>query len=207
VSYHLGKLRSANVVTYRRSSHDRRDVYYRLNLPYCQQLLSRAAHHLHPALDVPAEVGCVSADQIPTSSVLFLCTANSARSQMAEGLLRNASGGRVPVASAGTHPAPVHKHAIRAMEKRGIDIRSQRSSGLDAIDGVDFDFVVTVCDHLKEECPDYPATGRRLHWSTPDPVSEGEDAGKLSAFERVAEDLATRIAYLIPLLSERRSTR
>lgn len=200
VSYHLGKLRAATVVTVRRSSHDRRDMYYRLDLPRCQELLSRAANLLHPALEVARPASAERPNGSISAKVLFLCTANSARSQMAEALLRVATGGQSTVASAGTEPATVHPNAVRAMKKRGIDITSQSSKHLDDVGGIEFDLVVTVCDHVKEVCPDYPGARRAIHWSIPDPVTEGEDAGKLAAFERVADELAMRIAYLIPTL-------
>jgi protein-tyrosine-phosphatase/DNA-binding transcriptional ArsR family regulator len=201
ISYHLGKLRAAQVVSVRRSSHDARGLYYRLDLPRCQELFSGAVHALHPALEVTTRTSSPKTETAAIgTSVLFLCTANSARSQMAEGLLRAAAAGAVTVASAGNRPSSVHANAVRAMKKRGIDISGQTSKHLDALRETSFDIVVTVCDHLKEECPDVPRAGHVVHWSVPDPVSEGKDAGKLSAFERVADELAVRVQYLVPLL-------
>ena len=200
VSYHLGKLRAAQVISVRRSSHDARGLYYRLDLPRCQELLSGAVHALHQSLEVTAMTSVREpGSAVRGTSVLFLCTANSARSQMAEGLLR-AAAADVSVASAGNKPSSVHPNAIRAMKKRGIDISGQTSKHLDGFRETAFDTVVTVCDHLKEECPDVPRAGHVVHWSIPDPVSEGENAGKLSAFERVADELAVRVQYLIPVL-------
>lgn len=201
VSYHLGKLRAAQLVSARRSSHDRRDMFYRLDLPRCRELLSLAATSLHPALDVApvAASGPPRAASLD-ASVLFLCTANTARSQMAEGLLRAATAGSATVASAGTQPSVVHPNAILAMERRGIDISGQSSKHMDAYLGTEFDLVVTVCDHVREQCPEFPGAARTIHWSIPDPVTEGADAGTQPAFERVAEDLAIRIEYLIPVL-------
>lgn len=201
VSYHLGKLRAAQVVSVRRSSHDARGLYYRLDLPRCQELLSGAVHALHPSLKVTAMTSVRETESAASgTSVLFLCTANSGRSQMAEGLLRAAATDAVTVASAGSKPSSVHPQAIRAMKKRGIDISHQTSKHLDGFRETAFDTVVTVCDHLKEECPDVPRAEHVIHWSIPDPVTEGEDAGKLSAFERVADELATRVEYLVPAL-------
>lgn len=201
VSYHLGKLRAAGVVTVRRSSHDARGLYYRLDLSRCRELLSGAVHALHPSFGVTAAVDTGEArNAVAGTSVLFLCTANSARSQIAEGLLRAAAAGNVAVASAGNRPSSVHPNAIRAMKKRGIDISQQVSKHLDVFRETPFDVVVTVCDHLKEECPDVPRADRVIHWSIPDPASEGKDAGRLSAFERVADELATRVEYLVPIL-------
>lgn len=201
VSYHLGKLRAAHLVSARRSSHDRRDMFYTLDLPRCRELLSTAASSLHPGLDVaPIANFDPGPPWNPAASVLFLCTANTARSQMAEALLRAATGNAVTIASAGTRPSVVHPNAIRAMEKRGIDMSGQSSKHLDSFLGTEVSLVVTVCDHLKEECPDFPGALRTIHWSIPDPVSEGEDAGTLPAFDRVAAELATRVEYLVPVL-------
>jgi len=200
VSYHLSKLRAAGVVSVRRSSHDGRGLYYRLDLQRCRELLSGAVHALHPSFDVSAAAGRGTPIANGDASVLFLCTANSARSQMAEGLLRAAVADTVTVASAGSKPSAVHANAVRAMKKRGIDISHQTSKHLDDFGETPFDVVVTVCDHVKEACPDVPRADRVLHWSIPDPVSEGKDAGRLSAFERVADELATRVEYLLPIL-------
>jgi len=203
VSYHLGKLRAARLVSSRRSSHDRRDMFYRLELPRCRELLSFAATSLHPALDIAPIAPSANSASVPASgSVLFLCTANSARSQMAEGLLRAATGDAVRVASAGTEPSIVHPNAVLAMANRGIDISAQASKHMDAFLGAEFDLVITVCDHVREQCPEFPGAPRTIHWSIPDPVTEGDDAGTPAAFERVAEELATRIEFLIPILGK-----
>src|SRR5919112_4675179 len=97
--------------------------------------------------------------------VLILCTGNSARSQMAEGLLRDMAGDRFEVESAGVEPSHVRPQAIEAMRERGIDIRSHRSKSVDEFAGQNFDYVITVCDNANEQCPVYPATTERLHWS------------------------------------------
>lgn len=124
--------------------------------------------------------------------VLFLCTHNSARSQMAEGILRSLGGERVEACSAGTSPSRVHHLAIQAMAERGIDIRRQRSKHLDEIREEPFDYVITVCDHAAESCPVFPGAARRIHWSIPDP-STAEEGEQERAFEAAATDLTTRI--------------
>ncbi len=122
--------------------------------------------------------------------VLILCTANSARSQMAEGLLRNLAGQRVSVHSAGVAPSSVHPLAIRAMDEIGVDIRGQRSQHVDEFLGEPFDAVITVCDHAAESCPHFPGHVQRLHWSLPDPAAmQGAEAQRLAAFGRVRDEL------------------
>lgn len=124
--------------------------------------------------------------------VLILCTGNSARSQMAEGLLRAIAGDRFDVASAGTRPSSVNPLAIAAMDERGIDIRAQRSKHLDQFRSQPFDFVITVCDNAAESCPVFPGRAQRIHWSFPDPAAApGDEAARLAAF-RTARDAIER---------------
>lgn len=101
--------------------------------------------------------------------VLILCTGNSCRSQMAEGILRHYGGASFEVFSAGTRPSSVHAAAIQVMREIGIDISGQRSKHVDEFSGQTFDYVITVCDHAKESCPLFPGQAARLHWSFPDP--------------------------------------
>lgn len=122
--------------------------------------------------------------------VLILCTANSARSQMAEGLLRALAGGQLEVFSAGSRPSRVHALAIRAMDERGIDLRAHRSKSLEELLDHPFDDVITVCDHAAQHCPSFPGRARRTHWSLPDPaeVAGGEEE-QLAAFRSVRDAL------------------
>src|SRR5262249_42948432 len=132
--------------------------------------------------------------------VLFLCTHNSSRSQMAEGLLRARGGSRYAVFSAGTRPRSVHSLAVRAMADLGIDISGQRAKGLDAFAGQTFDLVVTVCDDAAEECPFFPGAGRQEHWSFPDPsAAAGSEEERLAVFRRVRDAIAARIAQFLAL--------
>jgi ArsR family transcriptional regulator, arsenate/arsenite/antimonite-responsive transcriptional repressor / arsenate reductase (thioredoxin) len=207
VSYHLGLLRSAEVVSVRRSSADGRDSYYSISLARCGELLEQAGGELHPALQLVAPLAptATSTRSVRRRRVLFLCTGNGARSQMAEALLDARSNGTVDVVSAGSHPKPVNPTAIRVMDKRGIDISAKRSKHYDEFAGQRFDLVITLCDRVREVCPEFPGHPRRRHWSIPDPSSEG--AGQ-RVFAQVADDLDTRIRFLIheiPNLSTRRS--
>ena len=124
--------------------------------------------------------------------VLFLCTHNSARSQMAEGLLRHLAGDRFEAFSAGTEATRVRPEAIRAMGELGVDISGQRSETLDRYLGEFFDFVVTVCDDANESCPVFPGAKTRLHWSFPDPSSAAE-AERLPAFREARDGIRARI--------------
>jgi arsenate reductase (thioredoxin) len=125
--------------------------------------------------------------------VLFLCTHNSARSQMAEGLLRNL-GGQFEVFSAGTEATRVHPLAIAAMRELGIDISRQRSKSLDEYRGQPFDYVITVCDKANETCPIFPDHPERIHWSFQDPsVADGRDEQKLQVFRTVRDEIAGRL--------------
>jgi arsenate reductase (thioredoxin) len=127
-------------------------------------------------------------------SVLFLCTGNSARSQVAEGLLRTLAGDRFEVFSAGSQPSRVNPLAIAAMDERGIDIRSQRSKHLNDYLGQPFDFVITVCDNAAESCPLFPGPARRIHWSFPDPAGVvGNEAERLVAFRQVRDALEAQL--------------
>ncbi|HPE63650.1 MAG TPA: arsenate reductase ArsC [Methanothrix sp.] len=120
--------------------------------------------------------------------VLFVCTNNSARSQMAEGLLRHLHGDRYEVFSAGTFPTEVHPLAIRAMAERGVDISGHRSKSLDEFRGAEFDLVVTVCDRAREACPFFPGGGKRVHQSFPDPAAAaGTEEERLCAFRDVRD--------------------
>lgn len=128
------------------------------------------------------------------TNVLILCTGNSARSQMAEGLLRDRAGDRMRVESAGTKPSHVHPLAIRAMDEVGIDLREHRSKYLNEFTSTPFTYVITVCDHAAETCPVFPGLAERLHWSQPDPAAvEGSEDERLEAFRQVRDALTERI--------------
>jgi arsenate reductase len=123
--------------------------------------------------------------------VLILCTGNSARSQMAEGLLRSFGGDRFEVVSAGTKPSIVRPEAIAVMSELGIDISSHRSKHFQEFDGQHFDYVITVCDNANESCPIFPDDTERIHWSFPDPATvAGGEAERLAAFRGVRDALA-----------------
>src|SRR3712207_2491670 len=128
------------------------------------------------------------------SKVLFLCTHNSARSQMAEGLLRHLAGDRFEVMSAGTEAAHVRPLAIRAMDEIGVDISSQESKTLERYLREPFDYVITVCDDANEACPFFPGASNRLHWSFEDPSrAGGSEEERLAIFRRVRDEIREHI--------------
>jgi arsenate reductase len=131
------------------------------------------------------------------SSILFLCVANSARSQMAEGLARARYGDRVRVQSAGSAPSVVNPHAIAAMQEIGIDVSSHRSKSVDTIDPSSVDLVVTLC--AEEVCPVFLGQARRLHWPFPDPAAARDDQ-KPVRFRQVRDAIAARLPELDPLV-------
>jgi ArsR family transcriptional regulator, arsenate/arsenite/antimonite-responsive transcriptional repressor / arsenate reductase (thioredoxin) len=199
VSYHLGKLRDGRLVSGRRSSADRRDTYYKLELERVGELLSAAGGALHPGLRLarPSRTGA----PIGVVKVLFLCTGNSARSQMAEALVRDRSGGTVMAFSAGSDPRPLHPNAVRVMrDEHGIDISRQASKHLDVFAGEHLDRVITLCDKVREVCPEFPGTPENIHWSIANPA-DGD--GAYSLFSQVAAELETRIAFLLAALADR----
>lgn len=136
--------------------------------------------------------------------VLFLCTGNSARSQMAEGLLRHIAGDRFEVASAGVSPTRVRPEAIEVMRELGIDISSQRSKGVDDFVGREFDYVITVCDNANEQCPVFPGNTHRIHWSFDDPAAvEGDELSRLTVFRRVRDEILERLRSFVTRDNER----
>ena len=141
---------------------------------------------------------------MPPVKVLFLCTGNSCRSQMAEGLLRHLGQEAVAVASAGTRPAQIHADAIRSMSEIGVDISSQRSKPLEPFLGQPFDYLITLCDDAKQSCPAFPSASQNIHWSIPDPAAaRGTDEQRMAVFRRVREDLAARIRLFLAGISQK----
>ena len=130
--------------------------------------------------------------------VLILCTGNSARSQMAEGLLREMAGERFDVESAGVAPSAVRGEAIQAMQEIGIDISGHHSKSVDLFVDQQFDYIITVCDNARESCPVFPGTAERIHWSFDDPAAaQGDDQSRLAAFRRVRDEIRSRLKEFV----------
>jgi protein-tyrosine-phosphatase/DNA-binding transcriptional ArsR family regulator len=201
VSYHLRQLRAGGLVSARRSSFDGRDTYYRLDLNGCARALSGAAFALHPGLSFPppAVVSQPGASAAARRRVLFVCTGNSGRSPMAEALLKHRAGPRVEAASAGIRPKPVHPDAAAVMRDRyGLDITGHQPVPVQAVARERFDCVISLCDRAREACPEFAGGPGRIHWSMPDPAAGEGGVSGYQAFERTADELDTRIRFLLP---------
>lgn len=203
VSYHLGRLRAERLVVRRRSTADGRDSYYAVDLSRCGELLSRTGVALHPGLRLtpgPPAAGAPPGSR-QAARVLFLCTGNSARSQIAEALAEQIGGGVIRAASAGSHPKPLHPNAVRVMRERGIDIEGRSSKHLSGFSKRRFEYVISLCDRVREICPEFPQHPDLIHWSIPDPARGGNsDEETYRAFVRTADELATRIPFLLELI-------
>jgi protein-tyrosine-phosphatase/DNA-binding transcriptional ArsR family regulator len=199
VSYHLGQLRTGQLVSTRRSAADGRDTYYSLDLSRCGELLAATGGALHPGLRLTApEMPVDSRSGHRLIRILFLCTGNSARSQIAEGFLRHLTDGRAQAFSAGSHPKSLHPAAIAVMAEYGIDISGQRAKHVDDVSRRRISHVVTLCDRVREICPEFRGGTEYLHWSMPDPA---QDADGYPAFQRTAAELHTRVGFLVHRLS------
>src|SRR5918999_3533414 len=205
VSYHLRQLRDGGLVSMRRSAADGRDSYYVLDLARCGELLSSAGAALHPGLAPTNPPHPRRKGASTLARVLFLCTGNSARSQMAEALCEQLSDGAVSAVSAGSHPKPLHPNAVRVMRERGIDLAGRRSKHLSEFAGRRFDYVISLCDRVREVCPEFPGGPALVHWSIPDPSREpGSEQQTLPAFERAAAEIETRVGFLIEAIKATR---
>jgi protein-tyrosine-phosphatase/DNA-binding transcriptional ArsR family regulator len=218
VSYHLGRLRDAGLVSARRSAADGRDSYHALDLDALGRALAGAAGRIHPGLLAEAGAGAGTdpspsagaGDPAParparaggpgarTAEALFICTGNSARSPMAAAWVNHLGAGRVSARSAGVTPAPLHPLAIAAMAEHGVDIGGHRATPLDDLAGQSFSRVITLCDRARENCGDLPAASAAVHWSIPNPAQAHPP--DLDAFRTTARELRTRVRYLLPAL-------
>jgi ArsR family transcriptional regulator, arsenate/arsenite/antimonite-responsive transcriptional repressor / arsenate reductase (thioredoxin) len=196
VSYHLHQLQAQGLVQEHRSIADGREIYYSLDLDRVGELYRMSGMALHPSLISPNPSGQFTY-QFPLR-ILFLCTHNSARSQLSEGILRSRVSGPVEVLSAGTHPTGVHPLAIKAAGAMGIDISRQRSKSLEEVLGQYFDYIITVCDRAREACPMFPGDPAKIHWSIPDPVVvKGEEETRYASFQDTANDIYRRVGYFL----------
>jgi len=200
VSYHLAKLKAGGLVSSHRSSYDARAAYYRVHLDRCRAMLESTGALLKPGSNLVRPSRRSGWRRQPT--VLFACTGNGTRSQIAEALLRHLSGGSVDVVSAGSHPKPIHPNAIAVLAERGVDISAATAKSIDLFALRRFDIVVTLCDRVREVCPPLANEDATLHWSIDDPSRlPGTGRSTLPAFRAVADDLASRIQDLLPVLA------
>ena len=207
VSYHLKQLKQHDLVAEHRSSRDARDIYYCLDIDALRDSYRLSADAVHPAIrDVPSseEFG-TEGGNAKRPRVLILCTHNSARSQMAEGILRSMSNGAVDVWSAGSAPTTVNPDAVAAMARAGIDISNQRSKSMSDFVGQQFDYVITVCDSVREACPMFPGAPERIHWSFADPSDIGDPKARAEAFDATVIGLSNRFRHLLTLINRERN--
>lgn len=206
VSYHLKQLRAHQLVTERRSSADARDVYYHLDLARLRTLYQASGEAIHPVL----MNGCEAPEPDehatgPAVRILFLCTHNSARSQMAEGIARVLGKTRVEVFSAGIDASVVHPDAVRVLSNMQIDIRQQVPKHINQFVGQSFDYIITVCDRARETCPVFPDDPEHIHWSFPDPTTIDDTAERYRQFQVIAGELVIRIHRLFLLIDKKRA--
>lgn len=197
IAERLAQLEQLGLVRSRASDADPATHYYHLEVEQLHTLVQALVGALHPALQLsplpePAPVGP------PRPRVLFLCTENSARSQLAEGLLHQISRGAVEAFSAGTQPGTVHPLVIELLGEAGQGLRAKH---LDTFQGHQFDWVVTVCDRARETCPSFPGAARQAHWSIPDPAAAVEPEAQRRAFTRTVTELAQRIRSLLAFIA------
>jgi protein-tyrosine-phosphatase/DNA-binding transcriptional ArsR family regulator len=198
VSYHLRQLRDHGLVSERRSAADARDVYYHLDLERLHALYVTGGAALHPLLgNATRAAEPASENHGPPARVLFLCTHNSARSQMAEGIARALGNGRIEAFSAGSDPTTVHPDAVRALADMGMDISQQRSRHMEEFYDQRFDYIITTCDRMREACPMFPDDPERIHWSFPDPALIADPDERYRQFQAIARELATRMRHLM----------
>ena len=209
VSYHLKQFRNLQLLQDHRSSADARDVYYHLDIARLQTDFALAGDALYPGLLTIAYLSDEHARNAQTVRsedalkrplrVLFLCTHNSARSQLAEGILRRMGEEQVEVYSAGSEPTSLDPDALGVMREFGIDPTPHAAKSLTTFLGQRFDYIITVCDRVRDACPVFPGDPAQIHWSIPDPVLVKDPERRLAAFRDAARDLTTRIRYLLLL--------
>ncbi len=194
VSFHLKQLREIGVLSEHRSTADARDIYYHLELETLRHLYLMTGMLIHPS--ILANYSSFTSQFTKPLRILFLCSKNSARSQMAEGWLRYLSHEQIEVFSAGTTPTTLHPMAIEVMEELGVNIRPHWAKPIDHIRDLTFDEIITVCDRAREYDQGFPVASRLRHWSLPDPV-ECTDSLRRQAFVETALELRTRTKLLL----------
>lgn len=211
-SYHLGALRKGGLVSARRSSADLRDTYYSLDLAAFGSALVDAGAALHPGFrpvmsgpGAPWAGGDRPTGMAP-ARVIFLCSGNSARSQMAEAIMGSIGGSAVHAVSAGLSPKELHPAAVAVMRERGIDISGRRAKHLDEFAGQRFDYAITLCDRVREACPDLPQAAATTFWSIADPAVEPRSGDDLAPFVRAADELTVRIGFLFQRIEHAKTT-
>jgi protein-tyrosine-phosphatase len=203
VSYHLRQLREVGLLRDRRGGYDARDVYYSVDLDRLQTLYMAAGHSLHPGLAPAAEERGqdeTAGDEIAQPlRILFLCTHNSARSQLAEAIACKIGGDAVEALSAGSEVSELHPLTVQLLREWDIDTSAHYSKTLDQFLGQEFDYIITTCDRANESCPVFPGDPKRIHWSFPNPKAIEDPEAQIKAFQTIRQELCTRVRYLLTL--------
>ncbi|WP_110516184.1 arsenate reductase/protein-tyrosine-phosphatase family protein [Herpetosiphon llansteffanensis] len=198
VSYHLRLLREAALVIERRSEADGRDVYYHLDLPALQTAYQSSAQALHPDLAPFANQATSQPYQLTKPvRILYVCTHNSARSQLAEAITRHFAGPQLDVVSAGTQPAEVHHLVLAALAEKKISSAGLYAKSLQPYLDQHFDYVITACDRAREQCPTIPGHPTSWHWSFADPLLKTSELAQAAAIDTTIQQLITRIRFLL----------
>lgn len=196
VSYHLKQLRAIGLLRDRRSNADGRDIYYSIDQERLGALYRRAGVVLQPDQRERSATEESAPDADRPLRLLFLCTHNSARSQFAEGIARSVGGTAVEAYSAGDTPTGLHPITSELLTEWAIDPNKQTSKPLDTFAGQSFDYVITVCDRVREHCPTFPGAPQHLHWSIPDPTAAPEPE-RWAAFRAVRHEIDVRVRHLL----------
>jgi protein-tyrosine-phosphatase/DNA-binding transcriptional ArsR family regulator len=196
LSYHLKQLRGVGLLRDRRSSADGRDIYYSIDHERLATLHRLADAALSPTSLLNRSDAATVASDGSGLRILFLCTHNSARSQFAEALARRGGGVAVDARSAGDTPTGLHSLTAALLAEWGIDPAGQSSKSVETFAGQPFDYVITVCDRVREHCPNFPGPARQLHWSIPDPTA-APDAERTAAFRAVRHEIAVRVRHFL----------
>lgn len=197
VSYHLKQLRAAGLLRDRRSSADARDIYYSIDLERMQAFYRHAGEALQVVSLLAGEGRPTAPEPARPLRILYLCTHNSARSQFAEALTRQYGGPGVVVFSAGDTPTVVHPLTSALLAEWQIDPARQASKALDQFLSQSFDYVITVCDRVREHCPTFPGAATQLHWSIPDPTDVADEEARRAAFRAVRHEVSVRVRHLL----------
>jgi protein-tyrosine-phosphatase/DNA-binding transcriptional ArsR family regulator len=196
LSYHLKLLRGVGLLRDRRSSADGRDIYYSID----QERLAALYHLAGAALQPTSPLAHPGADRGRAGDapirILFLCTHNSARSQFAEALARRTGAGKMAASSAGDTPTDLHPLTKALLAEWGINPSGLTSKPVETFAGQPFDYVITVCDRVREHCPAFPGPARQLHWSIPDPTAAPE-AEQPAAFRAVRHEIDVRVRHFL----------
>ncbi len=199
VSYHLRQLRELGLLRDRRGGYDARDVYYSVDLDRLRTLYMAAGDSLHPGLSGQAQREAVGDEIAQPLRILFLCTHNSARSQLAEAIARKIGGDSVEAFSAGSEVSELHPLTVQLLREWDIDTSTHYSKTLDQFLDQEFDYIITTCDRTNESCPVFPGDPKRIHWSFPDPKALADPDEQLKAFQAIRQELCTRVRYLLTL--------